>query len=234
MSENQLLGKIMPKTTYILLLIIVSSVYVTGCEETKKEEPYPVVTSKYLKKPNISDKPLPTMKLIKHYDVISVHSCESLFKKLGEFKLVETPNNLKIFWDYIPCVAGKLLDKAKSSQQSAYNNNFQAIILEDLDLLSFNSSLRPQLSKTTNTFKTLGFKISNNDNTVVLFETKDWKFQWTLLARGDFNADGIEDLLVRFLDQAKTSNYFSAQLLILQSNDTDKPWSAKPGLQLLK
>jgi len=214
--------------------MIVSSICFTGCEETMKKEPYPIVISQYLKKADISNKPLPTMKLIKHYDVISVNSCESFIKKTGEFKLVETPHNLKIYWDYIPCVAGQLLDKAKPSQQSAYKNNFQSLVMENLDLLSFKSSLRPQLSNTVNTFKTLGFKISNNDNTIVLFETKEWKYQWTLLAQGDFNADGIEDLLVRFLDQAKTSNYFAAQVLVLQSNDTDTRWSAKPGLQLLK
>ena len=69
---------------------------------------------------------------------------------------------------------------------------------------------------------------------MVLIDTKDWKYQWTLLAQGDLNGDGIEDLLVRFLDQAKTSNYFSAQILVLQSNNTENRWSAQPGLQLLQ
>ena len=234
MTENHQLGKIMPNNIYIIMLMLASALCFTGCEDKNKQQGYPVVISQHLKKADISRKSLPTMKLIKHYDVISVHDCETFFKNLGEFKLVETPNNLKIYWDYIPCIAGQLLDKAKPSQQSAYNNNFQSVILDNLDLTSFNSSLRPRLSNTNNSFKSLGFKDNSMDNMMVLIETKDWKYQWTLLARGDFTSDGVEDLLVRYLDQAKTSNYFSVQVFVLQSDNTNNRWVAQLGLQLLK
>jgi len=218
----------MPSYLYVLILMIVCSLNFSGCEKSNDEQPYPIVISKQLEKLNKPQKPLPAIKLIKHYEVITVSSCKTFTEKLGEYKLVETPNNMQLYWDYIPCVANRLLAKAKSSQKSAFIN-FESLIMENLDLKGFNSSLRPRLSNTDNTLKALGMKNNSKDNTEILIETTDWKYQWTLLAQGDFNGDGVEDVMLRFLDQAKKSNYFSVQLLVLQSNDADDRWSAHPG-----
>jgi len=222
------LEKFMTRYSYVLIFIIVCSWNLTGCEKSNNEQPYPIVISKELNNLTKTQKPLPAIKLIKHYEVITVSSCKTFMKKLGEYQLVETPNNMQLYWDYIPCVASQLLAKAKSSHKSVYHN-FETLILENLDLNSFKSSLRPRLSNTDKSLKTLGMKNKSQDSVVVLIETTDWKYQWTLLAQGDFNGNGAEDLLVRFLDQAKKSNYFSVQLLVLQSNDTDNRWSAHPG-----
>jgi len=45
-----------------------------------------------------------------------------------------------------------------------------------------------------------------------------WYYKFNILTKGDFNHDGIEDLLVGFIDQAKEGNYFSYSTLIITRN----------------
>jgi len=46
------------------------------------------------------------------------------------------------------------------------------------------------------------------------------------LGRGDYNADGSEQLLVLFIDEAKSSSYYSSNLLVLNKKNNDHLWVA--------
>jgi len=66
-------------------------------------------------------------------------------------------------------------------------------------------------------FLDLEYKKSGDENRV-LIDRSTWHYKFTLLARGDFNNDQIEDLLVGFLDESKSANYFSDTTLVFSKN----------------
>ena len=70
------------------------------------------------------------------------------------------------------------------------------------DLSTIRSSLGPKRSAAANTFAALGLRASSVSDTGVIFDDAQWHLSMTVLRRGDFNTDGIEDLEVCFVDRA--------------------------------
>ena len=97
------------------------------------------------------------------------------------------------------------------------------------------------LQDSKNTFKSLLFVSNsvNNDSSNqqhkndVIIQTEDWRYQFTLVAQGDFTQDSNEDLLVVFIDEAIEANYYAVQTLVLVRPEAHSLWQAIPALTLL-
>lgn len=123
------------------------------------------------------------------------------------------------------CKAVKKYYKAKSSEKTFFPNNFKNSNYKDFPALA-----TPFLSKTEyrrrsnktieQAYKTLTVTSKNNTAT---FITDEDEIYITVLARGDFNNDKIEDLLVTSEWYAKHANGKHTELVILSKTGKDKP-----------
>ncbi len=55
-----------------------------------------------------------------------------------------------------------------------------------------------------------------------------------VLAAGDFNGDGIEDIVVTFYDDAKAGTYFSITTLLLTQTEPDDRIAAEDAGKLVR
>ncbi len=91
------------------------------------------------------------------------------------------------------------------------------LLASRFDLATIRSSMGPRRTAEANTFASLGHRPSNTSDTSVVFDSGDWYYSLTVLRRGDFNKDGIEDLEVCFVDHARPgyATYNSQQALLV-------------------
>jgi hypothetical protein len=97
------------------------------------------------------------------------------------------------------------------------------LLSEKLDLATIQCSLGPRRTPAKRTFANLGMKPTQvTDDAVVFSIPGDWVYELRVVARGDFNNDGIEDLKVCFVDHALNGgNYDAAQGLLLTRYSDD-------------
>lgn len=169
---------------------------------------------------------LPTLKLMQGEKQVQVSSCDALIKQLATASLVETDDNYETYGDYQSCLADRVYQQATTSTKTEYQGDFAALIHQQLDVASFRSSLGPALQAGVNTFKGMKFNYKTGQHTVE-YDTDDWLYRFSLLAKGDFNRDGQEDLLVGFLDQSKTASYYTSVTLVLRRSAGDQYWKAE-------
>ena len=91
------------------------------------------------------------------------------------------------------------------------------LLSEKFDLATIRSSLGPRRTPAKRTLADLGMKPSQSTEESVVFSIPgDWLYELRVVARGDFNGDGIEDLKVCFVDHALNGGtYDAAQGLLL-------------------
>lgn len=91
------------------------------------------------------------------------------------------------------------------------------LLSERFDLATIRSSLGPRRTPAKRTFANLGMKPTHLTAEAVVFSIPgDWLYELRVVARGDFNGDGIEDLKICFVDHALNGgNYDVAQGLLL-------------------
>lgn len=89
------------------------------------------------------------------------------------------------------------------------------LVVDRLDLTTFRSSLGPSRSKGMRHFSDLGMKPTKLGDEVIEFDSEDWLLRITILERADKNGDGVEDLVVRFDDEAKKGSYHQSTKLLL-------------------
>lgn len=88
-------------------------------------------------------------------------------------------------------------------------------IYENLEIRSFRSSLQPaHIEHLSELSRIRPARVVTNEHSLTI-ESDDWNYQFEILASGDFNRDGGEDLLVLFHDDAKTGTYDSTSPLLL-------------------
>ncbi len=89
------------------------------------------------------------------------------------------------------------------------------------DLSTIRSSIGPRRGPGANTFAALGMRSSSAGDTRVVFDTGNWRYEITVLRRGDFNRDGLEDLEVCFIDRAAPAHAtYNAQQALLVTRYT--------------
>lgn len=95
--------------------------------------------------------------------------------------------------------------------------NVGLFLAENFDLATIRSSIGPRLrSPGRRTFKDLGMKPSKADDDVLVFDSSgDWRYELKIVARGDVNGDGIEDVEVCFLDRALNGGTYNTSEALL-------------------
>jgi hypothetical protein len=96
-------------------------------------------------------------------------------------------------------------------------------IVDKLELGSFGSLLGPRLMPSQHTFG--GMKLTPKEVTAdqVVFDHDDYYIQIAVLARGDFNRDGLEDVIVCWSDQVKGGTYRSSRPILLTRYSANTP-----------
>lgn len=103
------------------------------------------------------------------------------------------------------------------------NKELGRLLSEKFDLATIRSSFGPRRTPSKRTFTDFGMKASQStEDTVVFLSPGDWLYELRVVARGDFNGDGIEDLKVCFVDRALNGgSYDTAQGLLLTRYSSD-------------
>ncbi len=139
-------------------------------------------------------------------------------KKRQGFVAVETITNMHVLSEYQICLQMHYLKISETSKKSYLKKPYQAFIINQLDLQTLRSSLKQKLDDKPETLKMLPFLNTLVKGNSVISKNAAWYYKFNILAKGDFNHDGIEDLLVGFTDQAKEGNYFSYSTLVITRN----------------
>lgn len=90
-----------------------------------------------------------------------------------------------------------------------------AFLAAHLDLTTFRNSLGPRRRPGQRHFADFGLKPTQVREQSVEFETEDWRFSLAVTERRDVNGDGVEDLVVRFTDQARHGTYATSEKLLV-------------------
>lgn len=182
----------------------------------------------------IADKSMPPLVLTVNNNPTEVNNCQQFINHIAAATVDETISNMHVYAEYQPCVISRLVDQAKPSNARFFQENFSSTIIDQLDLSSFASSLGPRLEENKKTLAAFEFSSMTESNHKVEIQDEGWAYEFTLLASGDFTGDGIEDLLVRFLDQSGDASYFSLQTLILEKPDEKSQVSANNAIKFLR
>ncbi|MCF6258504.1 MAG: hypothetical protein L3K25_19790 [Gammaproteobacteria bacterium] len=207
--------------------VFIALVWLSGCRYEHMHLPnqYPPVAVLFEYKAK-NNEALPELKFAKNDKEIIVKNCRELVAHINKLELIETDNNYRAYSYYQSCIATLIYKKGKTAAVSFYDGNFSEIIYNNFDLSSFRSSIRPKLDEKIHTFFDLKYKQSGNENSVVI-DRPTWRYKFSLLARGDFNNDQVEDLLVGFLDESKNASYFTDTTFILVKTKKDMLWMAE-------
>jgi len=182
--------------------------------------------SEFYKNSNLKENYFPGgLQLENEKGALTVNTCPEYLSNISTYNVVETDENMQMLFYYLPCVSAALQKKAKSAEISFFNDALNDVIINELDLTTFRSSFRRKLDANNNTFKSLGYEF-DYANRKVTVKRSNWNYEFILLGRGDYNADGVEQLLVLFVDQAKSSSYYASNLLVLNKNNINQLWIA--------
>jgi hypothetical protein len=96
-------------------------------------------------------------------------------------------------------------------------------IVDKLDLGSFPSMLGPRLTPSQHTFGGMKLKPSQITAKQIVFDDDDMYILIDILDRGDFNDDGLEDVVVCWTEQAKGGTLNDTTPLLLTRYSADSP-----------
>ena len=104
----------------------------------------------------------------------------------------------------LACVMMMSTAQADDSVSHFPKKDLGRFLAEHFDLTSIRSSLGPRRSRGMHTtFADLGMQPSRVSENFVVFESPNaWLYEMKIVGRRDVNGDGIEDLVVCFLDRA--------------------------------
>lgn len=220
----------------LFLSLVASFVLVSACSKEPESKPIEPIATKETPQFSfpltvldnsivafsaIANKPLPTLALSTQTESMEVRSCQEFVNNIGISRVVETIQNMHVYADYQQCLVSWLFERGNSATTSFLEDGFSAVILDQLDLSSFPSSLGPRLDENKNVLSTFSFANTTETADKIVINDEGWSYEYTLLARGDFNGDNKEDFVVRFLDQAGDASYFSVQTLLIEKTSKE-------------
>lgn len=149
--------------------------------------------------------------------IVVINNCVEYIEQLKYFPDCKSIINKRINSEYQTCLQLATLKHSISPKQSLWKqDSLTSFIYKYLDLSTFRSSLRPKWGKKGS------FYLENFEFDSVIIEpftitinTKKWLYIFDILAAGDINHDGYEDVLISFLDDAKEGTYFSFSTFLL-------------------
>ena len=152
-----------------------------------------------------------------------VETCTDLMRFTEQgFTVAEGINNMQVASEYQVCFQLNFLKNAVAAKESYLPEPYTNLIIEQLDLQTIRSSLKQKMEDKPQTINDLHFLNPKKKDNVVTVDNPEWFYQFNILAKGDFNNDGNEDLLIDFIDQAKNGNYFAHSTYVLTKKMSDK------------
>ncbi len=114
---------------------------------------------------------------------------------------------------------------AVAAEPSAWPaSNLATFVFEHIDLASFRNSTGPRRRPEQRLFGDLGIKPTRTSETEAVFEGGDWSYSIRVLARRDFNGDGVQEVAICFADKAGQGTYNVQQPLLVQVLEGREPW----------
>jgi len=152
-----------------------------------------------------------------------IQTCTNLIRFTEQgFTIAEGINNMQVASEYQLCFQLNYLKNAVAAKKSYLPEPYTNLIIEQLDLQTLRSSLKQKMEDKPQTINDLTFLIPEKKNNTVTVNNPEWFYQFNILAKGDFNNDGNEDLLIDFIDKAKKGNYFSHSTYLITKKMSDK------------
>ncbi len=149
-------------------------------------------------------------------------SCESYWKAMTKYSVLESVNNQLVKSEYLVCDGLAALSEFKPYQETNENLQIGKLLLTKLDLRSFPSSFRRLASDGSYTFADLFPEESKSDFNGVIYNAEDWVFSLSVVAVVDANNNSSQDWVVQIADESKTGNYRQyATLLIYDALDKE-------------
>ncbi len=99
--------------------------------------------------------------------------------------------------------------------------NIETFIVEKLDLSTFRNSFGPRRQPGMRLFSDFGLQPKTQANGAIEFQDADWYYKVTVLGRGDYNRDGVEDLIICFTDQSLRGTYRTESPLLVTRYSLD-------------
>jgi len=220
------------KLFFVLIVIFLSSCN----QDSNQKRQYKKASylNEFYKNSNFKENSFPgALQMENEKGTLTVDSCSDYLSSISAYNVVETDENMHMLYYYLPCVSTVLNKKVNSSETSLFKGDMSNVIINELDLTTFRSSLRRKLDASINTFKSLGYEFDYADRKVTV-KRSNWDYEFILLGRGDYNADGSEQLLVLFIDEAKSNAYYSSNLLVLNKKSNNKLWVAVDASEYLE
>lgn len=98
-----------------------------------------------------------------------------------------------------------------------------AFLAAHLDLTTFRNSFGPRRHPGQRHFADFGLKPTQIREREVEFELEDWFYSVAVTERADVNSDGVEDLVIRFTDQAVKGTYATSEKLLVTRYSEKSP-----------
>lgn len=107
-------------------------------------------------------------------------------------------------------------EQASSPQKSFLpREGVGRLIVDHLEITTFRSSLGPRRTPGMRHFADLGIEPTQVTEQRVEFDSDEWSYTVTVIERADKNGDGLEDLVVKFIDEARQGTYKAESTLLL-------------------
>ena len=122
---------------------------------------------------------------------------------------------LRRIWPLLVATVFPLL--AKGAEPFMWpSGNLATFVFQHLDLTTFRNSTGPRRQEGQRLFADLGIKATRTSDTEAVSESDDWTYSIKVIARRDFNRDGVQEVAICFTDTARQGSYNVQQPLLLQ------------------
>ncbi len=93
--------------------------------------------------------------------------------------------------------------------------NLEQFIVDRLNITTFRNSFGPARGPGMCYFADMGLSPTEISQGRIVFETESWYYCIEVVEQADVNKDGIEDLLITFLDDSKGGSYLTQYIYML-------------------
>jgi len=157
----------------------------------------------------------------------SVNNCLDYLAEIKKSNVFDGINNAIHHSEYLACEVFDLL-KSHNAITPKQKISYGELLSSSLDLSSFPSSINQESQVYGKTLQKLDPKNLKISNYTVTRETDDWIYTIEVIAAGDLNNDGTNDLILWLNDQAKNGNYHAYSTLVVPLYNSEKTLLATP------
>ncbi|MCG8427990.1 MAG: hypothetical protein MI754_11590 [Chromatiales bacterium] len=154
-------------------------------------------------------------------------NCETYFDLAPKHDIEETVHNQAVKSEYLICDALKILSDSYGAPDKRIDfSSMGELLLSQLDLRSFSSSLYRAADENTHTLQSLFPQSSSATGPITRFDSEDWAFTLEVVAVANMNDNSAPDWIVWVLDEAKEGNYRGYSTLIIYDPEQQEPLKA--------